>query len=120
MSINVVISVNINRLYVAQIYVNYHYKILDDLTIDRKGKFVKNAVVYHDEFNRYIDLISGESYKLGIYDTYLGNMYIYLDNGLIPINRIYDVKFDRCNMSRKRIIRTLSKSKLLNKKEDDK
>lgn len=115
-----VISVNVNRLYVAQIYVNYYYKVLDDLTIDRKGMFVKNAVVYYDKFNRYIDLVSGEKYKLGIYDTYLGNMYICLNDGLIPISRIYDVNFDRCNMSKKKIVKILAKSKLLNKKEDDK
>lgn len=115
-----VISVNVNRLYVAQIYVNYYYKVLDDLTIDRKGMFVKNAVVYYDKFNRYIDLVSGEKYKLGIYDTYLGNMYIRLNDGLIPISRIYDITFENENMSRKRIVRTLSNSKLLNKKEDDK
>lgn len=115
-----VIIMNVNRLYVAQIYVNYHYEILKDLTIERKGKFVKNAVVYHDEYNRYIDLISGEKYKLEINDTYLGNMYICLNNGLIPIDRVFDVNFDRCNMSRKKIVKNLSKSKLLNKKEDDK
>ena len=34
-------------------------------------------------------------------------MYIRLNDGLIPISRIYDVNFDRCNMSRKRIIRSL-------------
>lgn len=111
---------NVNRLYVAQIYVNCHYQILDDLTIDRKGIFVKNAVVYHDGFNKYIDLVSGEKYKLGIYDTSLGNMYISLNNGLIPISKVYDVNFDRCNMSKKKIVKKLAKSKLLNKKEDDK
>ena len=37
---------NVNRLYVAQIYVNYHYQILDDLTIDRK---MLGQIVFSDK-----------------------------------------------------------------------
>ncbi|MBQ8192960.1 MAG: hypothetical protein IJZ46_02700 [Bacilli bacterium] len=47
-------------------------------------------------------------------------MYIYLKKGLMPITEVYDVDFKRNDMRKKRILKTLYSSKLLNKKEDDK
>jgi len=84
------------------------------------GDFVKNAIVYKKN-NTYIDLVSKEVYKLGFDEvSKIGQMYINLNKGLKPLDQCLDVNFEKENMSRKRIIRTLSKSKLLNKKEDDK
>jgi len=85
-----------------------------------KGIFVKNAIVYNKN-NSYIDLMSWETYKLGLDNVFeIEQLYIKLTNGLKPLNQFFDVDFKKENISRKRIIRTLSKSKLLNEKEDDK
>lgn len=111
---------NVNRLYVAQIYVNYECKLESDLLFYRRGKYLKNALVYHDDYHDYIDMISGEKYKLGIEGTDLGDMYINLQNGLRPVNEVFDVQFKRTNMGKRRILKNLCNSKLLNKKEDDK
>lgn len=115
---------NVNRLYVAQINIVFE-EIPGSIRgrfreTEIKGRFLKYAIVYHDDNGRYIDLISGENYKLGIGDTDLGDMYIYLKKGLMPITEVYDVDFKRNDMSKKRILKTLYSSKLLNKKEDDK
>jgi len=111
---------NVNRVYVVVIFVNTHYKIEDDLTISRKGSYVKITSVYVNNYDEYIDLESGEKYKIGLSSTFLGEMYINFRYGLVPIREIPDIKFDKSNMSKKRILKTLSNSKLLNKKEDDK
>lgn len=111
---------NINRVYAVVIFVNNQYQIEDDLTIFRKGKYVKITAVYVNDYNEYIDLESGEKYEIGLSSTFLGDMYINLKYGMIPIVEIPDVKFEKNNMSKKRILKKLSNSKLLNKKEDDK
>lgn len=120
---------NVNRLYVALIYVCTSSE-LDPKSLkyglryyaeEWKGKFCKPAIVYHSEDNCYIDLITKEKYKLGLGDVCnVGEMYINLKAGLKPLYKVVDVDFKKDNMSKRRIIRTLSKSKLLNKKEDDK
>ena len=119
---------NVNRLYAAQIYVcsDIEEKMLDDSfffsTVERNyiGIFVKNTIVYNHN-NTYIDLVSNEIYKIGLDNiSKIGQMYINLKKGLRPLEQCLEINFEKENMSRKRIIRTLSKSKLLNKKEDDK
>ena len=104
----------------AAIFVNTDYQLEDNLTISRKGLYVKISAVYTDKYGRYIDLESGEIYKLGIKNTFLGDMYINIKYGLVPVREIPDVEFKKVNMSKKRIIKKLSNSTLLNKKEDDK
>ena len=122
---------NVNRLYVASIYVCTKSELapksfsleygLPYCVKEWKGKFCKPAIVYHSKDNCYIDLSTKEKYKLGLEDVCnVGDMYINLKAGLKPLYEVFDVKFEKNNMSKKRIIRTLSRSKLLNKKEDDK
>ena len=55
---------NVNRLYVAFIYINCFERYLLWNELNLKGKFLKNTIVYHDERNNYIDLISGENINL--------------------------------------------------------
>ena len=115
---------NVNRLYVAQINIVFEEipgpirGIIREVEV--KGKFIKNAIVYHDDNGRYIDLISGEKYKLGIGDTNLGDMYIYIKEGLIPITKVYDISFKKMDMPAKKILKRICKAKLLNEKEDNK
>jgi len=107
---------NVNRLYEVQINI-----VFDEIPGEfREGRFLKNTIVYHDDNGQYIDLISGEIYKLGIGDADLGDMYIYLKKGLIPITNVCDVSFKKMDMPKKKILRKLANAKLLNKKEDDK
>ena len=114
-----VIIVNVNRVYVATIYVNIEYQINGRYT-NRQGKYLKMSLVYHDEYNNYIYLISGEEYELGICDTYPGDMYINLKHGLKPINEVYNVSFKKHDMPKRKILKSISNAVLLNEKEDDK
>ena len=118
---------NVNRLYIAQIYVCSNVEIgntdffLGIVEREFTGIFCKNTIVYHTKNNNYVDLFSNEKYILGFEKvSKIGQMYINLKYGFKPLNQFFDVDFKKENMSRKRIIRTLSKSKLLDKKEDDK
>ena len=119
---------NTNRLYRVQIYVstNITFKNLDGVVILEphdiyekyvRGVFVKNTIVYHTRNDHFIDLESKEKYRLGISKVVnTGDMYISLESGFKPVN----INFKKNNMSRKRILMSLSNNKLLNKKEDDK
>ena len=112
---------NVNRVYVAQIFVNSKCEVEDDLTISREGTYVKSVIVYRKRNGKYVDFVSGEVYKTNMDDISVGDMYINFECGLIPINQIFNVNFDKENVSKKRILKTLSNSMLLNnKKEDDK
>lgn len=120
---------NVNRLYRVQIYIcsDIVFKTLDGIVIPGpegvyekyvRGIPVKETIVYHTKSDRYIDFETKEKYKLGINGVLkMGDMYINLECGLKPI---LNINFEKNNMSRKRILKTLSNSKLLNKKEDDK
>ena len=121
---------NINRLYVAQIYVCTSSEVVDTcinnafyfyIETEYKGKFCKNTIVYRSGSGCYIDLFSKERYKVGLeHVSKVGQMYINFHEGLKPLSDCYDVNFDKNNISRKGIVRTLSRNKLLNVKEDDK
>ena len=119
MSIKMVIIMNVNRVYAATIYVNIQCQNNGKYTT-RQGKYLKMSLVYHDEYNDYIDLISGEKYELGLEDTYPGDMYIYLKHGLKPVNEVYNISFKKQDMPKKKILKSISNAILLNKKEDDK
>lgn len=120
---------NVNRLYRVQIYIcsDIEFKTLDGTVIPEpegvyvklvRGIPVKETTVYHTKSDRYIDFETKEKYKLGINgDLKAGDMYINLECGLKPI---LNINFEKNNMSRKKILKTLFKSQLLNKKEDDK
>lgn len=110
---------NVNRLYAANIYVNCEYTYLSEGELSLKGRFIKKSIIYHDDYNNYIDLISGEKYKLGIDDTFLGDMYINLKEGLIPIDEYYGISFDKEEMPKKKIIKKLSNANLLNRNGDN-
>ena len=109
---------NVNRLYVAQIYI-ITKKEEDEGFVYTEGEFVKQAIVYHYRNNKYIDLISDEIYKIQAQNAKVGEMIINLQLGLIPVNENVDVKFDRTNMCKKRILKNLSNSKLLNEEDDE-
>ena len=120
---------NINRLYRVQIYIcsKITFRNLDGIDIPEPGGIyekivecvpVKKTTVFHTKNNHFIDLESKEKYKLGTKNVFnLGDMFIDLQSGLKPI---CNIGFEKTNMSRKRILKTLSNGKLLNKKEDDK
>ena len=111
---------NIEGLYLARIYVNTYYRIEKDLTIARKGSYVKTTIVFRNDDDEYVDLESDEKYKSGIGNSFLGDMYISLNYGLIPIRDIPNFNFNKRNMSKRRILKKISEAELLNKKEDDK
>lgn len=46
-------------------------------------------------------------------------MYIYLKDGLIPIDKYYDISFDKDEMPKMKIIKKLSNANLLIKKDDN-
>ena len=115
MTIKMAIIVNVNRVYIAKIFINIKRTLYE-----KEGKYLKKTIVYHNDFNRYVDLISGEEYKLGLEYTYPGDMYIYLKDGLIPVANVLDVSFKKKNMPKKKILKNINKVILLNEKEDDK
>lgn len=111
---------NTNRLYLATIYV-VGTKILEDGEYNYYGKFCKNAVVYHNKNNEYIDIESKEKYIKGLINTYeIGDMYIHYGHDLIPIYQLPEINFERKNMSKRKILKKLSNTSLYNKKEEDK
>lgn len=102
-----VIYMNVNRVYIADIFI-YHGRKYDN----RKatfGSFVKTAVVYHTNDGEYIDLYTKEKYKISNSDIKYGDLYIYFKNGLKPIQAELEEKFNKLNVSRWKI-----KKKLLN------
>ena len=111
---------NTNRLYLAYIYVTINVDWKGN-NILRNGKFIKMAVVYHNEYDEYIDVKSGEKYKKGIKHVYdEGDMFINFEKGLIPLNEISELNINRKNMSKRKILKKLLNTSLYNKKEEDK
>ena len=47
-------------------------------------------------------------------------MFINFDETFIPITNVFDLKFKKTEISKKKILKKLSTKILLNKKEDDK
>ena len=122
---------NVNRLYLATInvcsnieYDDEHYtNICNIMFYDKEtdGVYCKNAVVYHNRNNEYIDIKTGEKYKTTLdYDSEVGDMYIDFDERLIPVTEIPWLNFERKNMSKRKILKKLSNTSLYNKKEEDK
>ena len=122
---------NVNRLYLAEIYVyssyEYDYErytLFYNIKFYNKkahSEFCKDAVVYRNRNNEYIDIKTGEKYKTALdYDSKIGDMFISFKNGLIPINELEEINFERKNMSKRKILKKLSNTSLYNKKEEDK
>ncbi len=109
---------NVNRIYVAKIYVTTAMKVEGD-QCHMEGTFLKNALVYHDGYGNYIDLVSEENYDYGIMHTFPGEMYIYVKGGLRPICDVLDVSFKKEDMPKKKILRNINKAILLKKKKED-
>ena len=122
---------NTNRLYFASIYVCTEIK--DDydnciMMFNKKfygtktyGNFCKKAIVYHNNSNEYIDIKSGEKYKTSLDNNLkIGDMCINFEDRLIPLNEIPEIKFERKNMSKRKILKKISSASLLSKKEEDK
>lgn len=111
---------NTNRLYLATINIVVKVECKGDFK-NTYADFLKNSFVYHNEYNDYIDIKSGEKYKKGIEDTWnAGDMYIDFKKRLIPVNEIPELNFKRENMSKRRILKKISSASLLSKKEEDK
>ena len=111
---------NINRLYLAYIYV---YSQEENVVggAYRTSNFVKKTVVYHDYINNYIDIKSGEKYSKDINNCReFGDMFIGFCVGLEPLNELEEINFERKNMSKRKILKKLSNTSLYNKKEEDK
>lgn len=111
---------NINRLFIASIYVNYKYNEVNAVEYDMFGKFVNYRIVYHNYLNQWVDLYSRRIYKTSLDDTRIGERYISLKEGLIPLTEHSNIDIKGNRISRKKLIRKLSNVNLLNKREDDK
>ena len=111
---------NVNRLYLAYIYVYNKKECVGDY-VYRHSNFVKKTVVYHDYINNYIDIKSGEKYSKDINNCReFGDMFIGFCVGLEPLNELEEINFERKNMSKRKILKKLSNTSLYNKKEEDK
>ena len=111
---------NVNRLYLAYIYVYNKKECVGDY-VYRHSNFVKKIVVYHNYINSYIDIKSGEKYLKDVNDCKkYGDMFIGFSVGLEPLNELEEINFERKNMSKRRILKKISSASLLSKKEEDK
>ena len=111
---------NVNRLYLAYIYVYNKKECVGDY-VYRHSNFVKKTVVYHDYINNYIDIKSGEKYSKDINNCReFGDMFIGFCVGLEPLNELEEINFERKKMSKRKILKKLSNTSLYNKKEEDK
>lgn len=98
---------NVNRVYIADIFI-YHGRKYDNGKVTFSS-FVKQAVVYHIANEEYVDLFTKEKYKFNNDDIKYGDLYINFKNGLKPIQSELEEKFDKLNVSKRKI-----KKKLLN------
>ena len=107
---------NTNRLYLVGVYAARvgHYINENGLIVTKiLGDFLKPTVVYHTLKGNYVDLLSNEKYILGKSNVEkTGDMYIKLTSSIIPVHDVFDINFSKQNMSKKRVIKELSKSKV--------
>lgn len=109
---------NVNRIYIAKIYVTTAMNV-EGYQYHMEGRFLKNALVYHDEYGYYIDLVSEEKYDYGLTHTFPGEMYIYAKDVLRPIRDVLDISFKKEDMPKKKILRNINKAILLKKKKEE-
>ncbi len=113
---------NINRVYVAIIYIVTKKEHFGEyLTLSSgysySGRGVKKALVYRDKNGSYIDLDTKERYSAGtsIY-TKVGDLIIDPSNGLIPVASV--IGFDRINMSKRKILKKYNEVMEVEKDEE--
>ena len=74
-----------------------------------------------DYFDIGVDIKSGEKYLKDVNDCKkYGDMFIGFSVGLEPLNELEEIKFERKNMSKRKILKKISSASLLSKKEEDK
>lgn len=106
-------------IYIADIFI-YHGRKYDNGKVTFSS-FVKQAVVYHIANGEYVDLFTKEKYKFKNDDIKYGDLYINFKNRLIPIQIRLDEKFNKLNLSKRKIKkRLLDTAIMLSKKEYDK
>lgn len=113
---------NINRVYVAIIYIvtkKEHFGEYFTLSsgYSYSGRGVKKALVYRDKNGSYIDLDTKERYSAGtsIY-TKVGDLIIDPSDGLIPVTSV--IGFDRINMSKRKILKKYNEVMEVEKDEE--
>ena len=106
--------VNINGVYLVKIYVKIEEKHIHsanrhplDYSVESIGSYVKDALVYNESTNydsRYVDLKTKEVYtNFDLNDTKVGELYINLKAGMIPVKDI--INFKKENMSKRKILK---------------
>lgn len=95
---------NVNRVYIADIYI-YHGRKYEGGKVTFSS-FVKPAVVYHTDSDQYVDLFTKEKYKFNN-NIKEGDLYIYFKNGLKPIQTNLEKKFNKLNVSKRKIKKNL-------------
>ena len=96
---------NINNVYIAQVYVNSSYDFLAPGIYRMYGNFVKPAIVYHRIDGKYLDLNSKDVYGTNN-DGKLGEMFVNTAN-LIPFYNVVDTKIKKEKLSKKKIFKLL-------------
>ena len=97
---------NVNRVYIAKVYVNSSYDFLAPGVYRMHGSFVKPAVVYHRIDGKYLDLDSKEVYRTNT-DGKLGEMFVNTAV-LIPFyDAVESTKLKKENLSKKKILKLL-------------
>jgi len=106
---------NINGIYLVQIFVKLSEKKVRENLVESNGKFVKYALVYKDKkestylFPVYVDLKTGERYKsFNLTMAGVGEIYISLKEGFIPLIDL--IETEKENLSKRKILKMFNDS----------
>lgn len=91
---------NINRVYECEIWRVISTNIRSG-NIVYKNMFLKKTLVYHTEYNQWIDLSTKETYTLG--PVLFNDLFIKPDSSMIPLSTLIDTK--RSNMTKRKILK---------------
>ncbi len=113
---------NINNVYECSIFqvIDRNYTYDSSLPgyfcyVEYKSKFVKKVLVYKDEYNNFIDLETKERYRIGCDYCSIGDFFINVKKGMIPVCSVIDYK--RKNMTKRRILKKYKELENGGKKE---